>query len=160
VRLVLPMYIFALKMFMVLRKTCHEKYLCFGLLSRSSCRRFSDCWSPEKDAVLLKTLVLVIRCYLVPVDWCGQFTAISEEKNFSKYKPQIKSGIFLLCKSRKRQLPKTTNFENVTLVARHRKHYRGFRAICWLPNSLKGVLVHKNLLASCQQCRHNFKTRQ
>jgi len=43
-------------------------------------------------------------------------------------------------------------FENVTLVARRRKYFRGFGADFLLLNILQkgGVLIHKNSLASCQ----------
>jgi len=53
------------------------------------------------------------------------------------------------------------NFENVTLVARRREHFRGFLAIflvAQLPPN-RGVLVHKNSLASCQRYRHSVEPR-
>ena len=53
------------------------------------------------------------------------------------------------------------NFENVALVARQRKHFRGVLAI-FLVDQLppkRGVLVHKNLLASCQRCCHSVAPR-
>ena len=52
-------------------------------------------------------------------------------------------------------------FENVTLVARRREHFRGVLAIFWLLNYLQkeGLLVHKNSLASCQRCRHSVEPR-
>ena len=53
------------------------------------------------------------------------------------------------------------NFENVTLVARRRKHFRGVLAIFLVAqlSPKRGVLVHKNSLASCQQCRHSVEPR-
>jgi len=56
VRPVSPMYGFAPKMSAALLRTCHEKDLCLGLLSRHSCRRSFDCRSSSKDVTLLKTL--------------------------------------------------------------------------------------------------------
>jgi len=53
------------------------------------------------------------------------------------------------------------NFKNVTLVARRRRHFRGFWAILWvaqLPQK-KSVIVHKDSLASCQRCRHSVEPR-
>ena len=53
------------------------------------------------------------------------------------------------------------NFENVTLVARRRVHFRGFLAIflvAQLPPK-RGVLVHKNSLASHQECSHSVEPR-
>jgi len=49
------------------------------------------------------------------------------------------------------------NFENVTLVARRRKHFRVCLAIFLVAQipPKRGVLVHKNSLASYQQCRHS-----
>ena len=53
------------------------------------------------------------------------------------------------------------NFENMTLVARRREHFRVFLAIFLVAQlSLKrGVLVQKNSLASCQRCRHSVEPR-
>ena len=51
------------------------------------------------------------------------------------------------------------NFENVTLVARRKVHFRGFWAIflvAQLPPKT-GVLVHKNSLASYQRCSHSVE---
>jgi len=53
------------------------------------------------------------------------------------------------------------NFENVTLVARQRVHFRVFLAIflvAQLPPK-RGVLVHKNSLASYQRCSHSIEPR-
>jgi len=53
------------------------------------------------------------------------------------------------------------NFENVTLVACRREHFQGFLAIflvAQLPPK-RDVLVHKNSLTSCQQCRHSVEPR-
>jgi len=53
------------------------------------------------------------------------------------------------------------NFENVTLVARRRVHYRVFLAIflvAQLPPK-RGVLVHRNSLASYQRCSHSVEPR-
>jgi len=61
--------------------------------------------------------------------------------------------------SRLRRQPR--NFENVILVARRRKHFRVFLAIflvAQLPPK-RGVLVHKNSLASCQRCRNSVEPR-
>ena len=52
-------------------------------------------------------------------------------------------------------------FENVTLVARRRVHFRGFLAIflvTLLPPK-RGVLVHKNSFASYQRCSHSVEPR-
>jgi len=52
-------------------------------------------------------------------------------------------------------------FENTTLVARRREHFRVFLAI-FLVDQLspkRVVLVHKNSLASCQRCRHSVEPR-
>jgi len=53
------------------------------------------------------------------------------------------------------------NFENTTLVARRRKHFREVLAIFLVAQLLlkRGVLVHKNSLASCQRCRHSVEPR-
>jgi len=53
------------------------------------------------------------------------------------------------------------NFENMTLVARRRVHFRVFLAIFFVAqlSPKRGVLVHKNLLASCQRCRHSVEPR-
>ena len=53
------------------------------------------------------------------------------------------------------------NRENVTLVARRRVHFRFFLAIslvAQLPPK-RGVLVHKNSLASYQRCSHSVEPR-
>ena len=53
------------------------------------------------------------------------------------------------------------NFENVTLVARRRVHFRVFLAIflvAQLPPK-RSVLVHKNSLASYQRCSHSIESR-
>ena len=53
------------------------------------------------------------------------------------------------------------NFENVTLAARRRQHFRGVLAIflvAQLPPK-KCVLVHKDSLASCQRCCHSVEPR-
>jgi len=49
------------------------------------------------------------------------------------------------------------NFENTTLVARRREHFLGLLAIFLVAqlSPKRGVLVHKNSLASCQRCRHS-----
>jgi len=55
----------------------------------------------------------------------------------------------------------TRNFENVTLVARQREHFCMFLVIilvAQLPTK-RGVLVHKNSLASCQWCCHSVEPR-
>ena len=56
------------------------------------------------------------------------------------------------------------NFENVTLVARRRQHFRGVLAdffVAELPQK-RGFLFHRNSLASCQllssECRRQIKT--
>jgi len=63
----------------------------------------------------------------------------------------IKTGFFL---QRRPQI-----FENVTLVARRRKHFRVFLAIFLVVqlSPKRSVLVHKNSLASCQRCRHSVE---
>ena len=61
--------------------------------------------------------------------------------------------------SRLRRQPR--NFENVTLVARRREHSQVFLTIflvAQLPPT-RGVLVHKNSLASGQRCRHSVEPR-
>ena len=53
------------------------------------------------------------------------------------------------------------NFENVTLVARRRVHFRIFLAVflvAQLPPK-RGVLVHKNSLAFYQRCSHSVEPR-
>ena len=53
------------------------------------------------------------------------------------------------------------NYENVTLVARLREHFRVFLAIflvAQLPPK-RGVLVHKNSLVSCQRCYYSVEPR-
>jgi len=53
------------------------------------------------------------------------------------------------------------NFENATLVARRRVHFRGFLAI-FLVSQLppkRGLLLHKNSLASYQRCSHSVEPR-
>ena len=57
--------------------------------------------------------------------------------------------------------PQPRNFENMTLVARRREHFRGLWALFVIAQiSLKrGVLVQKNSLASCQRCRHSVEPR-
>ena len=53
------------------------------------------------------------------------------------------------------------NFENVTLVARRRKHLQGFLAtllVAQLPPK-RGIFVHNNSLASCQWYRHIVESR-
>jgi len=49
----------------------------------------------------------------------------------------------------------------MTLVARRRKHFRVFLAIFLVAqlSSKRGVLVHKNSLASCLRCRHSVEPR-
>jgi len=51
------------------------------------------------------------------------------------------------------------NFENTTLVARPREHFRCFLTIFLVAqlSPKRGVLVHKNSLASCQRCRHSAR---
>ena len=53
------------------------------------------------------------------------------------------------------------NFENTILVPRRRKHFQGFLAIFLVAqlSPKRGVLVHKNSLASCQRCHHSVKPR-
>ena len=53
------------------------------------------------------------------------------------------------------------NFANMTLVARRREHFRGFLAIFLVAqlSPKRSVLVHKNSLASCQQCCHSVEPR-
>jgi len=53
------------------------------------------------------------------------------------------------------------NFENTTLVARWREHFRGFWVIFLVVqlSPKRGVLVRKNSLASCQRCRHSVEPR-
>jgi len=53
------------------------------------------------------------------------------------------------------------NFENVTLVARQKVHFWDFLAtslVAQLPPK-RGVLVHKNSLASYQRCSHSVEPR-
>jgi len=78
----------------------------------------------------------------------------SEENNFSESLtpnyPLIKTARGAVSKNCAKQ---PQFFENVTLVAHRRKHFRGFLAIffgCSTP-SKRGVLVHKNSVASCQR---------
>ena len=74
--------------------------------------------------------------------------------------PQINSNYWINQKCTKRRF-KQFVFENVTLAARQRQHFQGFRAsflVAELPPKT-GVLVHKNSLASCQQCRHSVEPR-
>jgi len=49
----------------------------------------------------------------------------------------------------------------MTLVARRREHFRVILAIFLVAqlSPKRGVLVHKNSLASCQRCRHSVKPR-
>ena len=52
------------------------------------------------------------------------------------------------------------NLENITLVSRRREHFR-FSLVIFLGSQLppqRGVLVHKNSLASCQRC-HSVEPR-
>jgi len=65
-----------------------------------------------------------------------------------------RSAVFFL-----RRQPR--NFESMTLVARRREHFRGFWAILFVAqlSPKRGVLVHKNSLASCQRCRHSVEPR-
>jgi len=65
-----------------------------------------------------------------------------------------KTGIFFW-----RRQPR--NSENLTLEARRREYFRGFLAIFLVAQlaSKRGVLVHKNSLASCQWCRHSIEPR-
>ena len=68
-------------------------------------------------------------------------------------KNRVERGFFLRCQPR--------NFENVTLVARRRMHFRGFLPVflvAQLPLK-RGVVVHKNSLASYQQCSHSVEPR-
>jgi len=53
------------------------------------------------------------------------------------------------------------NFENTTLVARRRKHFWVFLAIFLVAqiSPKRGLLVHKNSLASCQRYRHSVEPR-
>jgi len=53
------------------------------------------------------------------------------------------------------------DFENITLVARRREHFRVLLAIFLVAQlSPKRVgLVHKNSLASCEQCHHSVEPR-
>jgi len=52
-------------------------------------------------------------------------------------------------------------FENMTLVARRREHFRVFLAMFLVAqlSPKRGVLVHKISLASCQRCRHSVEPR-
>jgi len=52
-------------------------------------------------------------------------------------------------------------FLNMTLVARRREHFQVFLAVFLVAqlSPKRGVLVHKNLLASCQRCRHSVEPR-
>ena len=53
------------------------------------------------------------------------------------------------------------NFDNVRLVAHRRKHFRDFLAIYLVAqlSPKRGILVHKNSVASCQRCRHSVEPR-
>ena len=53
------------------------------------------------------------------------------------------------------------NFENTTLGARQREHFRIALAIFLVAqlSPKRGVLVHENSLASCQRCRHSVEPR-
>ena len=53
------------------------------------------------------------------------------------------------------------NLENMTLVARRRVNFRVFLAIFLVAqlHPKRGVLVHKNALASYQRCRHSVEPR-
>jgi len=64
-----------------------------------------------------------------------------------------KRGFFL------RRQPR--NFENMTLVARRREHFRVFLAIYLVAqlSPKRSVQVQKNSLASCQRCRHSVEPR-
>jgi len=66
-------------------------------------------------------------------------------------KNRAERGLFL-----RRQLQ---NFENI--VARQKEHFRVFLAIFLVAqhSPKRGVLVLKNSLASCQQCRHSVEPR-
>ena len=52
-------------------------------------------------------------------------------------------------------------FENMTFVARQRVHFRGFLAIFLVAQlrPKRGVLIHKNSLASYQRCSHSVEPR-
>jgi len=79
-------------------------------------------------------------------------TARSAVSNTLRYQ---KPAVFFL-----RRQPR--NFENVTLLAAcRREHFWGFWAIFWVAqlSPTRGVLVHKNSLASCQRCRHSVEPR-
>jgi len=68
----------------------------------------------------------------------------------ARFQKTARSAVFVL-----RRQPR--NFENATLAARRREHFRGFWAIFLVAqlSPKKGILVHKNSLASCQRCRHS-----
>jgi len=54
-----------------------------------------------------------------------------------------------------------SEFENIILVVRQTEHFRVFLAIFLVAHlsPKRGVLVHKNSLASCQRCRHGIEPR-
>ena len=53
------------------------------------------------------------------------------------------------------------NFSNITLVAHRKEHFQVFLAIFLVAqiSPKRGVLVHKNSLASCQRCLHSVEPR-
>jgi len=82
---------------------------------------------------------------------------MNEWKNYNRAKRSFKLRVarfFLL-----RRQPR--NLENMTLVPRRREHFRGFLAIFLVAqlSPKRGVIVHKNSLASCQRSRHSVEPR-
>jgi len=81
----------------------------------------------------------------------NSFELMNEKRGFKK--PRTAWFFFW-----RRQL---RNFANLTLVARRREHFWGVLVIflvAQLPPK-RGVLLHKNSLASCHRCRHSVKPR-
>jgi len=97
----------------------------------------------------------------------------SEENNFSESLALNEFECFDQLKPREAQFQKTArsavcflrrqpqNFENLTLVARRREHFRVFLTIFLVPQlpPKRVLLVHKITLASCQRCRHSVEPR-
>jgi len=71
-----------------------------------------------------------------------------------RFQKTARSAFFFL-----RRQPR--NFENMTLVARRREHFRVCLATFLVAqlSPKRNVLVHKNSLASCQRCRHSVEPR-
>jgi len=95
--------------------------------------------------------------------WRMKHTVVSRVQAAKEWQQQLRLPSLLFSKLTRlsflRRQPR--NFENVTLVARRSVHFRGVLAIFLVDQlpSKTGVLVHKNSLASYQQCSHSVEPR-